>query len=321
MKCENDIVFLVTGGAGFIGSNLCKELLSRGYKVKCLDNFSSGKKENIVELMDNPNFELFIGDIRDFNICDKTSNNVDYILHQAAIGSVPRSIKEPCIYEEVNIRGTLNIFEAARKNNVKRVVFASSSSVYGDIKKLPQKEGEEGQVISPYALTKKVTEEYGDLYNRIYGLETIGLRYFNVFGKIQCKDGEYAAVIPKFITTLLKGGKARINGDGTQSRDFTYIDDVVEANIKACFASKDAVGRVYNISVGGREQIIDVYEKIKKYLGIDREAEFVEMRAGDIKNSNANIENAKKMLGYNPKYPFQEGIKLTINWYKEVLNK
>lgn len=318
---EKSLIFLVTGGAGFIGSNLCKELLERGYRVKCLDNFSTGKKENIEELIDNPNFELFIGDIRDYNVCDKVSENVDYILHQAAIGSVPRSIKEPCIYEEVNIKGTLNIFEAARKNNVKRVVFASSSSVYGDIKKLPQKEGKEGKVISPYALTKKITEEYADMYNRIYDLETIGLRYFNVYGKKQNPDGEYAAVIPKFITTLLNGEKARINGDGTQTRDFTYIDDVVEANIKACFAKKEATGKAYNISAGGREAIIEVYKSIKNHLGIEREVEFFERRVGDIKDSNADINNAKEMLGYYPKYNFNEGIKHTIEWYKEVVNK
>lgn len=316
---KKEKTFLVTGGAGFIGSNICEELLKRGYKVRCLDNFSNGRKENIAHLMEDENFELLIGDIREYSICDKSAVGVDYIIHQAALGSVPRSIKEPRIYEEVNVKGTLNIFEAARNNNVKRVVFASSSSVYGDSTVLPKREGEEGRVLSQYALTKKVTEDYGSLYTRLYGLETVALRYFNIYGRRQKANGFYVAVIPKFISTILNDGHPQIDGDGMQSRDFTYIDDVIEANIKACFAPKEAAGEAFNIAAGGRESIIDVCNKITTILKKKIRYYHSESRIGDIRDSNADVSKAKNILGYEPKYKFNEGLKLTIDWYKNEL--
>ncbi|MGL5378780.1 NAD-dependent epimerase/dehydratase family protein [Clostridium sp.] len=316
---KKEKTFLVTGGAGFIGSNICEELLKRGYKVRCLDNFSNGRKENIAHLMEDENFELLIGDIREYSICDKSSIGVDYIIHQAALGSVPRSVKEPRIYEEVNIKGTLNIFDAARNNNVKRVVFASSSSVYGDSTVLPKREGEEGRVLSPYALTKKVTEDYASLYTRLYGLETVALRYFNIYGRRQKSNGFYVAVIPKFISTILNDGHPKIDGDGMQSRDFTYIDDVIEANIKACFAPKEAAGEAFNIAAGGRESIIDVCNKITTILNKEIRYYHSESRVGDIRDSNADVSKAKNILGYEPKYKFDEGLKLTIDWYKNEL--
>jgi len=220
---EKDTVFLVTGGAGFIGSNLGEVLLDRGYKVRCLDNLSNGKQENVTPFMGNPNFAFINGDIRDLDLCKKVCAGVDYVLHQAAWGSVPKSIEMPLLYEQINIRGTLNMMEAARQNGVKKFVYASSSSVYGDGPNLPQKEGREGNLLSPYALTKRANEEYGKLYTKLYGLDTYGLRYFNIFGKRQDPNGAYAAVIPKFIKQLINNERPIINGDGKQSRDFTYI--------------------------------------------------------------------------------------------------
>ena len=225
--------FLVTGSAGFIGSNLVEAILKLGYKVRGLDNFSTGKKENVEEFLDNPNYEFIEGDIRDLDTCMKACEGIDYVLNQAAWGSVPRSIEMPLFYEEINIKGTLNMMEAARQNGVKKFVYASSSSVYGDEPNLPKKEGREGNVLSPYALTKKVNEEYGKLYTKLYGLDTYGMRYFNVFGRRQDPDGAYAAVIPKFIKQLLNDEQPTINGDGKQSRDFTYIENVIEANLKS----------------------------------------------------------------------------------------
>lgn len=224
--------FLITGGAGFIGSNLCEALLKRGHFVRCLDDLSTGKAENIQPFLENSNFEFIKGDIRDLDTCMNACKNIDYVSHQAAWGSVPRSIEMPLVYEEINIKGTLNMLEAARQNNVKKFVYASSSSVYGDEPTLPKKEGREGNLLSPYALTKRTNEEYARLYTELYGLETIGFRYFNVFGRRQDPDGAYAAVIPKFVSSLLYNIAPKINGDGTQSRDFTYIENVIEANLK-----------------------------------------------------------------------------------------
>jgi NAD dependent epimerase/dehydratase family. len=311
--------FLVTGAAGFIGSNLVEALLKLGYQVRGLDNFSTGKRENIELFLDNPNFEFIEGDIRNLDICMKACKDVDYVLHQAAWGSVPRSIEMPLLYEEINIRGTLNMMEAARQNNVKKFVYASSSSVYGDEPNLPKKEGIEGNLLSPYALTKRTNEEYGRLYTKLYGLDTFGLRYFNVFGRRQDPNGAYAAVIPKFIKQLLNDERPTINGDGKQSRDFTYIENVIEANLKACKASHEAAGQAFNIAYGGREYLIDVYYELCKALGKNIEPIFGPERAGDIKHSNADISKAKKMLGYDPDYSFQDGIKLAIDWYKENL--
>lgn len=233
LKFDENSIFLVTGGAGFIGSNLCEAILDMGYKVRCLDNLSTGKYENIEPLTANPDFTFIKGDIRELDTCLEAAKGVSYVLNQAAWGSVPRSIEMPLLYEEINIRGTLNMMEASRQNGVKKFVYASSSSVYGDHPVLPKKEGAEGKVLSPYALTKKVDEEYGRLYKVLYGLDTYGMRYFNVFGRRQDPEGMYAAVIPKFIKQLMHGEVPTINGDGRQSRDFTYIDNVIEANLKA----------------------------------------------------------------------------------------
>lgn len=314
-------VFLVTGGAGFIGSNLCEYLLANGFRVRCLDNFSTGKKENIISFLDDTNFTFIKGDIRDYSICLNATEGIDYVLHQAAWGSVPRSIEMPLFYEEVNIRGMLNMMEASVKNNVKKFVYASSSSVYGDDCHLPKKEGREGNTLSPYALTKRVDEEYGRLYKKLYNLDTYGLRYFNVFGRRQDPDGAYAAVIPKFIKQLLNDEVPIINGDGTQSRDFTYIDNVIQANIKACLASSDHAGETFNIAYGGRESLLDVLMILCRALGKKVNPKFGPERPGDIKHSNADITKARSVLGYKPQYDFNSGIKLAIDWYINYLKK
>lgn len=319
LKFDDDSLFLVTGGAGFIGSNICEALLDMGYKVRCLDNLSTGHIENIQPLMENKNFTFIEDDIRDLDACMKATEGVTYVLNEAAWGSVPRSIEMPLLYEEINIRGTLNMMEASRQNGVKKFVYASSSSVYGDSAVLPKKEGQEGNVLSPYALTKKVDEEYGKLYKKLYGLDTYGLRYFNVFGRRQDPNGAYAAVIPKFLKQLMNGETPTINGDGKQSRDFTYVDNVIEGNLRACLASSDAAGEAYNIGAGGREYLIDVYHHLTDALGLDVEPNYGPARKGDIRDSNADISKARKNLGYNPSYDFKAGIELAINWYKENL--
>ena len=318
-KFDKDTKILVTGGAGFIGSNLCEALLDMGLKVRCMDNLSTGKYSNIEPFLDNPDFTFMEADIRDAESCLKATEGIDFCLHQAAWGSVPRSIEMPQLYEEINIKGTLNMMEAARQNGVKKFVYASSSSVYGDNPKLPKKEGGEGKVLSPYALTKKVDEEYGRLYHELYGLDTYGLRYFNVFGRRQDPDGAYAAVIPRFLRLLLKGEQCTINGDGRQSRDFTYIDNVIEGNLRACLAPSEAAGEAYNIGAGGREYLIDIYYGLCKSLGIEREPIFGPPRAGDIRDSNADISKARTKLGYDPEYDFAAGIALAIDWYKKNL--
>ncbi|CAH2716771.1 UDP-N-acetylglucosamine 4-epimerase [Neobacillus rhizosphaerae] len=311
--------FLVTGSAGFIGSNLVEALLKLGYRVRGLDNFSTGKKENVGEFLDNPNYEFSEGDIRDLETCMKACEGIDFVLNQAAWGSVPRSMEMPLLYEEINIKGTLNMMEAARRNGVKKFVYASSSSVYGDEPTLPKKEGREGNLLSPYALTKKVDEEYGKLYTKLYGLDTYGMRYFNVFGRRQDPNGAYAAVIPKFIKQLLNDEPPTINGDGKQSRDFTYIENVIEANLKACNASHEAAGQAYNIAYGGREFLIDIYKHLLNSLGKDIQPIFGPDRKGDIKHSNADISKAKELLEYNPDWSFERGIVAAIQWYKENL--
>lgn len=316
---DKDSIFLVSGGAGFIGSNLCEALVNMGYTVRCLDNLSTGKYENIEPLIGKDNFAFIKGDIRDLDTCMKAMEGVTYVLNQAAWGSVPRSIEMPLLYEEINIRGTLNMMEAARQNGVKKFVYAASSSVYGDSTALPKKEGQEGKVLSPYALTKKVDEEYGRLYKELYGLDTYGLRYFNVFGRRQDPEGMYAAVIPKFIRQLLHGEVPTINGDGRQSRDFTYIDNVIEANLRACLASGEAAGQAYNIGAGGREYLIDIYYLLCEALDKEVEPNFGPARKGDIRDSNADISKAREMLSYDPEYDFRKGINLAIEWYKENL--
>lgn len=316
LEFDKNSIFLVTGGAGFIGSNLCEAILGMGYKVRCLDNLSTGKWENVEMFLDHPDYTFVKGDITDFEICLKACENVTYVLNQAAWGSVPRSIEKPLYYEEVNIRGTLNMMEAARQKTVKKFVYASSSSVYGDHPVLPKREGQEGKLLSPYALTKRVCEEYGKLYYKLYGLDTYGLRYFNVFGRRQDPDGAYAAVIPKFIKQFIRNEQPVINGDGKQSRDFTYIENVIEANLKACQASHDVAGEVFNIASGGREYLIDVYYVLAKSLGKDIEPRFGPERAGDIKHSNADITKAKETLGYEAEWNFDRGIEESIEWYK-----
>lgn len=319
LKFDKDAVFLVTGGAGFIGSNLCEAITDMRYRVRCLDNLSTGKQENVDFLSDRENYTFIKGDIRDLDTCMEACEGVDFVLNQAAWGSVPRSIEMPLLYEEINIRGTLNMMEAARQQGVKKFVFASSSSVYGDHPVLPKVEGQEGNLLSPYALTKHVDEEYGKLYKKLYGLDTYGMRYFNVFGRRQDPDGAYAAVIPKFIRQLLHGEVPTINGDGKQSRDFTYIDNVIEANLKACLASSEAAGQAFNIAYGGREYLIDIYYDLCKALDKQVEPNFGPDRAGDIKHSNADISKARKLLGYDPDYDFAKGITLAIDWYRENL--
>jgi UDP-N-acetylglucosamine 4-epimerase len=316
---ERDSLFLVTGGSGFIGSNLCEALLRMGYVVRCLDDLSTGSKQNVAAFTDNPDFTFIEGDIKDYAVCLKATEGVDYVLHQAAWGSVPRSIEMPLFYEQNNVMGTLNMMEASRQNNVKKFVFASSSSVYGDEATLPKKEGREGNLLSPYALTKKATEEYGKLYHRLYGLDTYALRYFNVFGRRQTPDGAYAAVIPKWIKQLLRDEAPTIHGDGRQSRDFTYIENVIEANLKACLAPSSAAGQAYNIAFGGREFLIDIYWTLAKALGKDIQPTFGPVRKGDIKHSNADIQKAKDLLGYEGEWSFEEGIKQAISWYQENL--
>lgn len=319
LKFSENSTFLVTGGAGFIGSNLCEAILKMGYKVRCLDDLSTGKQANVDIFLDNPNYTFIKGDIKDLDICMAACEGVDYVLNQAAWGSVPRSIEMPLFYEKNNIMGTLNMMEAARQQGVKKFVYASSSSVYGDHPVLPKKEGQEGNLLSPYALTKRVDEEFAKLYTRLYGLDTYGLRYFNVFGRRQDPDGAYAAVIPKFIKMLMNGETPTINGDGMQSRDFTYIENVIEANLKACLAPHEAAGNAFNIAYGGREYLIDIYHSLTRALGKDIEPNFGPDRAGDIKHSNADISKAREMLGYDPDYDFDSGLKLAIDWYVENL--
>lgn len=319
IQFPENTTFLVTGAAGFIGSNLCEALLNKGCKVKALDDLSTGKQENIDLFLDNPNYTFIKGDIKDLDICLKACEGVDYVLHQAAWGSVPRSLEMPLFYNKNNIEGTLNMLEAARQNGVKKFVYASSSSVYGDEPNLPKIEGREGNLLSPYALTKRCDEEWAKLYTKFYGLDTYGMRYFNVFGRRQDPDGAYAAVIPKFLKQLMRGETPTINGDGRQSRDFTYIDNVIEANLKACLAPHEAAGEAFNIAYGGREYLIDIYYGLTKALGVQIEPNFGPDRKGDIKHSNADISKARKLLGYDPDYSFQDGIKLAIDWYKENL--
>lgn len=312
-------VFLVSGGAGFIGSNLCEALLKMGYTVRCLDDLSTGKQENVDLFLGNPNYTFIKGDIKDLDTCMRACQGADYVLNQAAWGSVPRSIEMPLFYSANNIEGTLNMLEAARQCGVKKFVYASSSSVYGDEPVLPKREGKEGNLLSPYALTKRCCEEWAKQYTMHYGLDTYGLRYFNVFGRRQDPNGAYAAVIPKFIKLLMNDEQPTINGDGMQSRDFTYIENVIEANLKACLAPHEAAGQAYNIAFGGREYLIDIYHSLASALGKNIEPKFGPARAGDIKHSNADIGKAQRLLGYHPDYDFDRGLQEAISWYRENL--
>ena len=315
--------FLVTGGAGFIGSNLVEYLLKYGVgKVRVLDNFSTGHKHNISEFMSHPNFELIEGDIRNLQTCNDAAQGVDYILHQAALGSVPRSINDPATTNEVNISGFLNMLIACRDQNVKRMIYAASSSTYGDSKELPKVEDRIGKPLSPYAVTKYVNELYADVFSRLYSLELIGLRYFNVFGQRQDPNGAYAAVIPKFVSQLLKFESPVINGDGEYSRDFTYIDNVVQMNIKAALSeNKEAVNKVYNVAYGEKTTLNELISHLKDGLSTDNpEISRVEIvygpnRNGDIPHSLASIERAERLLDYSPRFSIENGLREAISYY------
>jgi len=317
---------LVTGGAGFIGSNLCESLLEDGHQVRCFDNFATGHFHNIAHLMSHPNFELLVGDIRDLDSCHKAVAGMEYVLHEAALGSVPRSIADPITTNEVNISGFLNMLVAARDGGIKRFVYAASSSTYGDSENLPKVEDIIGKPLSPYAITKYVNELYADVFKRTYDLDTIGLRYFNVFGRRQDPNGAYAAVIPKFVIQLLKHESPTINGDGSYSRDFTYIDNVVLMNKLAISTdNNNALNQVYNTAFGDRTDLNQLIDLLKEYLSAyDAEIANIEVihgptRAGDIPHSLASIDKAKKLLGYNPKYNISAGLKEAVDWYVKNL--
>lgn len=321
-KKLNSSKVLVTGGAGFIGSNLCEKLLELGANVVCLDNFATGKKENLNAIIDNDNFTFIEGDIRNLETCHKAVRGVDFILHEAALGSVPRSLKDPITTNEVNVSGFLNMLVAARDAEVKRFVYAASSSTYGDSKNLPKIEDVIGKPLSPYAITKYVNELYADIFKDAYGLDTIGLRYFNVFGRKQDPNGAYAAVIPKFVIQLMNHESPVINGDGTFSRDFTYIDNVIQMNLLALTTeNKDALNEVYNTAVGDRTNLLELTALLKKYLAeFDPEIATIEIkhgpeREGDIPHSLASVEKAKNMLGYDPQFKIEDGLKNAVDWY------
>ncbi|WP_298499328.1 SDR family oxidoreductase [uncultured Algibacter sp.] len=313
---------LVTGGAGFIGSNLCETLLSNNIKTVCLDNFSTGKRENIEPFLSNNNFKLVEGDIRNIEDCHKACKGVDYILHEAALGSVPRSINDPITTNDVNVSGFLNMLVAARDAKVKRFVYAASSSTYGDHEALPKVEDVIGKPLSPYAITKYVNELYADIFQKAYGLDTIGLRYFNVFGRRQDPNGAYAAVIPLFVKQFINHESPIINGDGSYSRDFTYIDNVVQMNMLAITTNnQSALNTVYNVAYGDRTTLLELTSLLKEHLSQfdesikDIEIKHRENRVGDIPHSLASVEKAKKLLNYNPKYNINNGIKEAVNWY------
>ena len=317
---------LVTGGAGFIGSNLVESLLLNGNNVVCLDNFSTGKRVNLKDFIANPEFQLIEGDIRNYKDCENAVRGVDYVFHQAALGSVPRSIKDPVTTTDVNIGGFVKMLFASKEASVKRFIYAASSSTYGDHPDLPKVEDKIGSPLSPYAITKYVNELYASNFAKTYGIEVIGLRYFNVFGRHQDPDGAYAAVIPLFVKTLMKHGSPLINGDGTFSRDFTYIDNVVQANhLAAIVTSQKAVNQIYNVAYGERTSLNQLFEYIQVIAGrFDKDIlkikpSYGPERAGDIPHSLASIEKAKKLLGYAPTHNVREGLEKSVEWYMKNL--
>ena len=317
---------VITGGAGFIGSNLCEYFLSKGNHVVCLDNFATGHRHNIEHLVSNDNFTLIEGDIRNIADCNKAVEGADYVMHQAALGSVPRSINDPITSNDVNVSGFLNMLVASRDAKVKRFVFAASSSTYGDSKALPKVEDKIGKPLSPYAITKYVNELYAEIFSNTYGLETVGLRYFNVFGRKQDPNGAYAAVIPKFVMQLMAHQSPIINGDGTFSRDFTYIDNVIQMNELAIKSNnKEAVNTVYNTAFGEQTTLNEMVTLLKQYLS-EYDSKIAEIpiiygtnRAGDIPHSLASIHKAKQLLGYQPQFSFKSGLKEAVKWYWEHL--
>lgn len=322
MKTSSQNTILITGGAGFIGSNLSEYFLGLGHKVVCLDNFSTGHHHNLKDFLENPNFRLIEGDIRNIEDCNLAVAGVDYVLHQAALGSVPRSINDPVTTNDVNVSGFLNMLVASRDAKVKRFIYAASSSTYGDSEGLPKVEDVIGKPLSPYAITKYVNELYAEIFSKTYDLETIGLRYFNVFGRKQDPNGAYAAVIPKFVTQLMNYDSPVINGDGNYSRDFTYIDNVIQMNELAMTTQDEkALNTVYNTAFGDRNTLNDLVKYLKEYLSeFDAKIANVEIiygvnRAGDIPHSLASIEKAKTILGYNPKFSLQQGLKEAVSWY------
>jgi nucleoside-diphosphate-sugar epimerase len=306
--------YLVTGGAGFIGSNIAEELIKRGHLVRIIDNFLTGKRENISTFLDK--IELIEGDIRDYDVCKRALEGVDFVLHQAALSSVPRSIEDPLLTTEINIKGTLNVLLASRDLGVKKFVFASSAAVYGDNSTLPKKEDNVGNPLSPYALSKLVGEKYCWIFSQIFGLSTVCLRYFNIFGPRQDPSSQYAAVVPNFITRMLEGGSPTIFGDGEQSRDFAYVFNVVEANILASKA-EGVSGEVFNIGCGEGTSVNSLASKLNEILKEKINPSYDEPRQGDIKHSFADISKAKKMLEYEPQVLFAKGLEETIRWYRE----
>ena len=326
MKFINDSRILITGGAGFIGSNLADALLAQGNKVTVLDNFSTGKRENLAHLAGNSAFTLIEGDIRDLETCRKAADGMDFVLHEAALGSVPRSIKDPMTSTAVNILGFVNMLHASHEAGVKRFVFASSSSVYGDNDTLPKVEDRIGKQLSPYAITKYVDELFAENFHQLYGIDTVGLRYFNVFGRRQDPSGAYAAVIPKFAASLIRHEQPVINGDGSYSRDFTYIDNVIQANILALSTNKqEAFNQVYNVAYGERSTLNELFDALRTHLGkLDPDIAAIKPiygpnRQGDIPHSLASIEKARKLLGYNPQFSVEEGLRLAAKWYFDNL--
>ena len=317
---------LITGGAGFIGSNLCEYFLDKNFQVVCLDNFATGHKKNIEQFISNNDFTFIEGDIRNYKDCEKAVKGVDFVLHQAALGSVPRSIKDPLTSNEVNVNGFLNMLQASKEEGVKRFVYAASSSTYGDSESLPKIEDVIGKPLSPYAITKYVNELYAEIFSKTYGIETIGLRYFNVFGRKQDPNGAYAAVIPKFVMQFMNHESPVINGDGNYSRDFTYIDNVIQMNELAMLSKNPkAVNTVFNTAYGDRTTLNQLVTILREELSFfDPEIAKVEIiygpnRVGDIPHSLASIEKAKEILGYNPQYSLQEGLKKAVKWYWENL--
>src|SRR3989344_2270771 len=308
--------YLVAGGAGFIGSNIVKKLLENNETVRAVDNFSTGRKENIEEFLNNPNFELFQGDLSDFGVAEMVVKDMDFVLHQAALPSVPRSIDDPISSNNSNVTATLNLLVASRRQKIKKFVFASSSSIYGDNPELPQKEDFPIRPISPYALTKYVGERYCQIFWNIYGLPTICLRYFNVFGPKHDPTSQYSAVIPKFITALLKNQSPVILGDGEQTRDFTFVDNVVEANLLAAKAI-EGNGEVVNIACGGRISLNELVKTLQEITGSAAQPEYKNPRPGDVKDSLADIGKAQKILGYEPKITIKEGLEKTVEWLRQ----